>query len=440
MLPDTLAEGPSSDAIGALYGADPDVRLAQSERHLRLMQWFIERFGHGPDYVYSSPGRCELGGNHTDHNGGRVLATSITMDVLGAFSRAAEPLLTVYSAGFAEPFVVDLRDVEPRASEHPTTQLLRGIASGFKSRGKHIEGLNVALDSAVLFASGLSSSAALEVLFATVFNDLFNDSEMSTLELSIIGQEAEHRFWGKPVGLLDQITIGTGGLLQISFKDPRRPEIERIPFNFQERGYQLALINPGGDHSLLTSEYKAIAEEMGEVARHFNCSRLIDTDWSQVMITIAELRKTVGDRAILRALHFYEENIRVEGQARALKRGDIHSFLELVRASGSSSWRLLQNCYQPSLPRVQPLSLALAITETLSRQWESEFAYRIHGGGFGGTILVMIPQHLLGAYREKMDAAFGFSTVQLIQIREMGCVNVGRLNNPQVTIAPYTGI
>jgi len=316
MLPDTLAEGPQPDALAALYGSNPHELDAQRRRQLRLIERFVDLFGHAPTELYSSPGRCELGGNHTDHNGGHVLATAIDLDVLGAFSRTAEPFITVYSVGFTEPFIVDLRDLDPHPSEHPTTQLLRGIASGFSSRGKKLGGLQAVIDSAVLFASGLSSSAALQVLFASVLNDLFNDSTMTVLEL------------------LDQMTIGTGGLVQISFKDPQFPEVERISFNFDEEGFQLALVNPGGDHSLLTSEYKEIPDEMMRVAQHFHHSRLIDTDWGQLVAAIPDLRAEVGDRAILRALHFHEENLRVVSQAQALKRRDLGSFLHLVRESG----------------------------------------------------------------------------------------------------------
>lgn len=436
MLPDTLAEGPQPDALAALYGSNPHELDAQRRRQLRLIERFVDFFGHAPTEVYSSPGRCELGGNHTDHNGGHVLATAIDLDVLGAFSRTAEPFITVYSVGFTEPFIVDLSDLDPHLSEHPTTQLLRGIASGFSSRGKKLGGLQAVIDSAVLFASGLSSSAALEVLFASVLNDLFNDSTMTVLELAVIGQEAEHRFWGKPVGLLDQMTIGTGGLVQISFKDPRFPEVESISFNFDEEGFQLALVNPGGDHSLLTSEYKEIPDEMMRVAQHFHHSRLIDTDWGRLVAAIPDLRAEVGDRAILRALHFHEENLRVESQAQALKRRDLGSFLHLVRESGSSSWRLLQNCYQASLPHIQPLSIALAVTEVLAHQWKSEMGYRVHGGGFGGTILVIVPKEAMERYRESVSSIFGNSAVQYLRVRQLGCVNIERLTNPQMTIAP----
>lgn len=436
MLPETLAEDSQPDPLAALYGPDPDELDAQRTRQRRLLERFIQLFGQAPRYMYSSPGRCELGGNHTDHNGGQVLATAINLDVLGAFSTTVDPVFTVYSTGFDTPFTVDLRHLEPQVSEHPTTQLLRGIAFGFTSCAKRIGGLNAVIDSAVLFASGLSSSAALEVLFASVLNELFNDSSLTLLELAIIGQEAEHRYWGKPVGLLDQMTIGTGGLVQISFRNTRTPEITPIPFNFDQEGYQLALVNPGGNHSLLTSDYREIPEEMMKVALHFNCSRLIDTDWSQVLAEIPILRSKVGDRAILRAIHFFEENTRVNSQALALKRRDMRAFLRLVKESGSSSWRLLQNCYQPNLPKSQPLALALAVTETLAAQWESEIAYRVHGGGFGGTILVIMPKEVIGPYRRHLEAIFGASSVQPLEIRKYGCVSIERLSHPEVNIAP----
>lgn len=427
MLPQFLSHGVTSPALSLLYGSDVRTQSAQLLRYRQVVSQFEQLFGEQPQYLFSSPGRCELGGNHTDHNGGRVLAAAINLDVLAAVTPSDSHEFTVYSEGFERPFVIDLSKLEPNHSEHPTTQLLRGIAAGFARRGHRVGGLNVFMSSDVLFASGLSSSAAIEVLFASILSNLFNQGELAIEEVAMIGREAEHIFWGKPVGLLDQLTIALGGVVHMSFRDPMSPWVEAIPVVFEDLGYQLVLVNPGGDHSALTSEYRHIPEEMKAVAKYFGKDRLIDTTISEVLASVAELRTEVGDRAILRALHFFSENERVELEAQAVQDNNMQEFLKHVRNSGYSSWRLLQNCYEAAYPSIQPISLALAVTEVFGPLKGHDVGYRVHGGGFGGTILAIVPSHTSEAYITRMNQLFGASAAHLLRLRSEGCVDVGEL-------------
>ncbi len=427
MLPQFLSHGVTSPALSLLYGSDVRTQSVQVLRYKQVVAQFEQLFGAQPAYIFSSPGRCELGGNHTDHNGGRVLAAAINLDVVAAVSASDSQQFTVYSAGFERPFVIDLSKLDPNHSEHPTTQLLRGIAAGFVRRGYRVGGLNIFMSSDVLFASGLSSSAAIEVLFASILSDLFNQGDLTAEEVATIGREAEHLFWGKPVGLLDQLTIALGGVVHMSFRDPMSPWVEAMPVVFEDLGYQLVLVNPGGDHSALTSEYRHIPEEMKAVATYFGKERLIDITISDVLASLTELRTEVGDRAILRALHFFSENDRVELEAQAVKNNNMQDFLRYVRNSGYSSWRLLQNCYEPAYPSSQPISLALAVTEMFGPLQGHDVGYRVHGGGFGGTILAIVPSHTSEGYITRMNQLFGASAAQLLRLRSEGCVDVGEL-------------
>jgi galactokinase len=414
----------SSNEFSLLYGDAQDVILRQHRRYGGLTASFLQIFGEKPHSLFSAPGRCEIGGNHTDHNGGRILAAAIDLDVIAAVSPSKGCVWTVYSKGFERPFVIDTTALEPNESEHPTTQLIRGIAAGFAGRGYTLGGLNMLIDSDVLFASGLSSSAALEMLLGTALNSLFNNGGVDVRTLAAIGREAEERFWGKPVGLLDQLTIAIGGLLQMSFRNPANPLIESVPISFSEHSHHLVLVNPGGDHSTLTSEYKSIPMEMRDVAAYFHKARLIDLRSEDVLANIGDIRIQCGDRAVLRALHFFSENERVEQQVDALKARNISRFLELVRESGSSSWRLLQNCYDPGHPATQPISVALALTEELSTKANGRIGYRVHGGGFGGTILAITPQDISTSYIQFMERVFGEFAARKLHIRPYGCVEV----------------
>ncbi len=414
----------SIEDLALLYGEKAQILERQQHRYQAVIDHFRQRFGSIPFSIYSAPGRCELGGNHTDHNGGRVLAAAIDLDIIAAVSPRDNNVWTVHSRGFERPFRVDTRVLEPNDSEHPTCQLLRGIAAGFANRGYLFGGLDMLIDSDVLFASGLSSSAALEMLVCTTLNALYNRSSIDVHTLANIGRQAEDRYWGKPVGLLDQLTIGMGGMVHMEFRDPMAPLIEHIPTSLFEYDHDLLLVNPGGDHSSLTSEYKLIPIEMQSVARVFNKERLIEITLNSVLENVREIRLNCGDRALLRAIHFFAENARVERQVAALQSGDFCQFITLVKESGSSSWRLLQNCYEADQPAVQPISVALALSEELSSRYDNRLGYRVHGGGFGGAILGIIPHDIAAKFIRCMELAFGQSAARVLRIRPYGCVQV----------------
>jgi galactokinase len=418
------AETISIREISLLYGEGSEVLARQQRRYEGLIHRFLQTFGGTPHSIYSAPGRCEIGGNHTDHNGGHVLAAAIDLDIIAAVSPRQGGVWTVYSRGFERPFQIDTTELEPNESEHPTCQLLRGIAAGFVRRGYELGGLEMLMDSNVLFASGLSSSAALEMLVGTAINGLFNNSSIDIRTLANIGREAEDKYWGKPVGLLDQLSIGTGGVVEIGFENSASPRIECVPMSFSEYYHDLILVNPGGDHSSLTFEYKSIPAEMREVARYFHKERLIEITLEDVLKNVREIRLRCGDRALLRAIHFFVENTRVERQVRALRAGDLPEFIELVRESGSSSWRLLQNCYEADHPGTQPISVALALSEELSDRFDNRLGYRVHGGGFGGTILAIVPRDTTDIYMRSMGMAFGEHAAHRLHIRPYGCVKV----------------
>lgn len=410
--------------LSLLYGESAEVLDRQRRRYQGLSDRFFQIFDSPPCSVYSAPGRCEIGGNHTDHNGGHVLAATIDLDVIAAVRPCEGCVWTVYSRGFERPFQIDITALEPNESEHPTSQLLRGIAAGFAKRGYELGGLEMLMDSDVLFASGLSSSAALEMLVGTVLNNLFNSSSIDVRTLANIGREAEDRYWGKPVGLLDQLSVGMGGVVEMSFRNPISPQIERVSISFSEHSHELILVNPGGDHSSLTFEYKSIPAEMRDVASYFNKERLIEITLEDVLQNVREIRLHCGDRALLRALHFFAENVRVERQVKALQTGNFGQFIELVRESGSSSWRLLQNCYEADHPGTQPISVALALSEELSGRFDNRIGYRVHGGGFGGTILAIAPRDIADTYMRCMNLAFGDLAARRLHVRPYGCVEV----------------
>ena len=427
MLPSLIYQSSPSRALSLLYGDDSALLELQRVRYQSVVEQFTRRFGVEPNHLYSSPGRCELGGNHTDHNGGLVLAATINLDIIASVSTCEEQVFTVYSSGYEEPFTVRLDSLFPNHSEHPTCQLLRGVAAGFDARGYRVGGLWVYLHSDVLFASGLSSSAALEILLATILNDLFNHGSLDLRELAAIGREAEHRFWLKPVGLLDQITIGTGGVVHMSFRDDDYPMIEPLRVDFESLGYDLLLVNPGSDHAQLTADYRQITSEMKSVAEFFGAERLIEIDEADVIRRLPDLRRRVGDRAILRAIHFFEENKRVTRQVDALRRSNMDDFASLAIESGNSSWRFLQNINDTAQSVSQPLGLALALAELQTQQLKINSGYRVHGGGFGGTILLIVPQPFSRLYQLEMEEAFGDGMCHRLRARSFGCVDVNAL-------------
>jgi galactokinase len=408
--------------LGNLYGLDEKILDYQRSRYKKLTNCFEDIFKSRPAKYFSSPGRVEISGNHTDHNHGKVIAASINLDSIAAASPNSDNKVVLFSETYPEPFIVDLRDIKPLEKEKTSTKsLIRGIAAGFRNNGYNVGGFNAYISSDVLIGSGLSSSASIEVLIGTIFNKFYNDGKVSGEEIAIIGQFAENKYFGKPCGLMDQIACVTGGIVEIDFYNPVKPIIKKIDFDFQSVGYKVLVVNTEANHADLTEDYSAIPQEMKRVAKFFNKAYCSEITHEQLFDHIKLLREAVGDRAILRVIHFLEENKRVEKQIRALNKNDFEEFLILVNESGNSSYKYLQNIYTPQNVNEQSVSLALAISDIFIRE-KGKGACRVHGGGFAGTIQVFLPEELIEGYKSYISKIFKEDSVKVLSIRNYGVV------------------
>ena len=407
-----VENGGCDPLFGSLYGGE-DIGFHR-RRWTELIETHVRRTSGAPPRLFSAPGRTELAGNHTDHNRGRVLAASVQLDTIAAVSETGDDTAELISEGY--PAVrIDLARLDPVPSETGRTDaLLRGVAAAFVRRGGRIGGFSASLTSRVLKGSGLSSSASLEVLAASIFNVLFNEGRFDPVELALMGQEAENRYFGKPSGLMDQTACAVGGAVAIDFADPRKPRVQPMPADFAAAGFTLAVVDCRADHSDLTPEYAAIPREMGAAAGALGVDHLNDASEDEFYAAIPEIRGEIGDRAVLRSLHFFNENRRVDEMTSALKRGDTAAYLAGVRRSGDSSYRFLQNVCSPDNPREQALALALALSE---RFLGADGAARVHGGGFAGTIQVYVPAPLFPDYSDYMDEFFGPGCAVPLSIR-----------------------
>lgn len=395
---------------------------AQKQRYIRIVNNFEELFGLDREVeMFSAPGRTEVCGNHTDHNHGCVLAASVNLDAVAAASINSENIVRVKSEGYKMD-VVDLSDLGVMPAERgKSAALVRGVCAGFKNRGYNIGGFDAATASDVLSGSGLSSSAAFEVLLGTMLNHLFNGGKISAVEIAQIAQFAENEYFGKPCGLMDQMACSVGGFVMIDFNDPSLPVIEKLEFDFASSNHALCIVDTGGDHSDLTDEYAAVRGEMEAVAARFGKGVLRDVDRAEFEKNISVIREVAGDRAVLRAMHFYNENDRVAKQAQALKSGDFEAFKALVIESGFSSYMYNQNVYTCRAPESQPVSLALAICQQVLN---GKGAWRVHGGGFAGTIQAFVPAELLDEFKSKICAVFGEKACYVLNIRPDGGIKV----------------
>ncbi len=414
------------EMIQQLYGAHADQQDVQS-RYEGLIASYSEYFS-PPEgerlLLFSTPGRTELGGNHTDHNHGRVLAASINLDTIGAVSARADNQVLLISEGYPEVHV-DISSTEYRSEEEGTTEaLVRGIADYFRSSGVELRGFQAFTTSRVLKGSGLSSSAAVEVIIGTIFNTLYADSRFSPVEIAKAGQYSENRYFGKPSGLMDQVACSCGGVAAIDFQDPSEPQIDRLDIDFAHFGYSLCVTDTGGNHAHLTPCYAAIPEEMKAAAKLLGRDHLRGVTLEELLDNIQRIRSAAGDRAWLRSLHFVLDNQRVTEQVQALKDEDIMGYLDLVNQSGASSIQLLQNSYPTTLPEEQGISTALALTELFFQHTGTSGACRVHGGGFAGTIQAYIPLEHLESYRSWMERVFGEGSVTRLTIRnrQAGCI------------------
>jgi galactokinase len=406
--------GKLNDLLASLYGED--AAIDQTKRYIELIRKHEYHFPGHEMHLFSTPGRTELGGNHTDHNNGRVLAASVQLDALAAVSPSNTMSVELYSEGYPDPFLVNLNDLSPmEAEEGHTESLIRGIAARFVELGYRIGGFRGYIDSHVMPGSGLSSSAAIEVLIGTIFNHLHNDGTISKILLAQIGQYAENTFFKKPCGLMDQVACASGGIVAIDFSDPASPQVDRVTYNFAKAGYSLMVVDTGGSHADLTAEYASVPDEMRRLAQALGEESCRGVTTEALFQSIRTLRREVGDRAVLRALHFMEENRRVERQTEALRRHRTEDYLSLVRQSGDSSWRLLQNCYPSGAVQEQPVALGLAITEDFL---QGHGAFRVHGGGFAGTIQAYVPHEVTQDYIQAMEWIYGEGCVTPLRIRQ----------------------
>lgn len=408
---------PSDASLAQVYGAKK--LRSQQERYDHLSSLFSRHFpAQGAPRFFSAPGRAEIGGNHTDHQAGRVLTAAISMDSIAAAQRNDLPIIRIHSEGYPA-FDVNLEDLSARKAEQGTTAaLVRGVAARMHQLGHPVGGFDAAVTSTVLGGSGLSSSAAFEVLMVTVLDGLFGDGQMPSKQRAKISQYAENEYFGKPSGLLDQMGSATGGIVSIDFRTPD-PAVSDLSYNFEAKGYRLAVVDTKGSHDDLTDEYAAIRREMEQVAAFFGQKQLAFVDPVAFDDAIPGLRKEVSDRALLRSMHFFDEDARVPQMVHALEENDLPTFFQRIIDSGNSSWQLLQNVWAD--PKAQPLALALALTR---RMLEGDGAWRVHGGGFAGTILAFVPTGKYEAYAARMNAVFGEGAACALDIRNVGGVEL----------------
>ena len=398
--------------------AAPVLYLSSQQKNT-LDAGFRETFGAAPQRYFSAPGRTEIGGNHTDHQRGRVLAAAVNLDTLAAVRLNGTGTIRILSEGYPMA-VVELSELEPRKEEVNTTPaLIRGVAARFSQLGCRVEGFDAYCLSTVLPGSGLSSSAAYEVLIGTIINHLFFDGRVSQAEVAQIGQYAENVFFGKPCGLMDQTASAVGNLVSIDFFDKDNPIITPVDFDFSACGHALCIIDTRASHADLTDEYAAIPLEMKKVCAHFGKEVLSQIDEADFYAAIPALRLECGDRAVMRCIHFYQDNARVPRQVAALREGNFEEFLRLISESGRSSWMYLQNVVPAGYKEHQDVAVSLALCE---HYLQGRGAFRVHGGGFAGTVQAFVPFDLLDAFRSGMDAALGQGACHVLSIRPQGGV------------------
>ena len=424
-LQEGLRSGTYDGALSALYGLDGSrASLEQArERALRVAEGFERTFAPPETAVptlFSGPGRTEIGGNHTDHQHGHVLCGSVDLDMLACAALNRRNVIRIHSEGYPD-LEVELDQLLPRKEEENTSQaLVRGVAAKIQELGYAIEGFDAYVTSTVLSGSGLSSSAAYEVLIGNILNHFCCGDSLDPIQIAKIGQYAENVYFGKPCGLMDQMGSSVGGAVAIDFADPSAPVVRKADFDFSACGHALCIVDTGSCHADLTDDYADITREMGAVAGYFGKAVLREVPEVQFRAAIPQLRESCGDRAVLRAIHYYDDDRRAVAEAQALEAGDFEGFLALVNASGISSALNLQNTWSISDPRQQAIPLALAVGRELL---EGTGAIRVHGGGFAGTIQAFVPNEKLGAFKAGMEELLGPGKCHILHIRPQGgCV------------------
>ncbi len=409
----------NTQILKKIYGDDAKNQL---ERYERIGKKFEELFGEGKTEFYSSSGRSEIIGNHTDHQHGKVMAAGISLDAVCAVRKTDDMKVRFVSEGYAGDNEVDLENLSLNVTERGTTRsLIRGIAYRMhEDLGMNIGGFDAYVQSNVFAGSGLSSSAAIEILIYTIFAHLYNNGNVDGVEAAKTGQWAENNYFGKPCGLMDQTACALGNLVYIDFEDPANPKVENIEYDFGKKGYSIIITDVHADHADLTGEYAAITEEMGAVAKYFGVEKLRDVNENLFYASLKNLREHVSDRAVLRAMHFFEEENRVEKAVEAVKNDCIEEFLEAINESGESSWKLLQNTHATG-STAQAMTLGLALSH---KYLGKKGACRVHGGGFGGTVLAFVPKSERKGYVTEMESVFGENACTELSVRPVGTAKV----------------
>ena len=415
-LKELLQDKKMDEKFSSIYGGDEKSiseaygRLSDTIKHFENIDKSQEV------YLFSASGRTELSGNHTDHNNGCVLTASINLDKLALVAKRNDNKIVVYTDYSNNPDVIDVNNLELDKDEYgKSNALIRGVCAGIKNKGYNIGGCTVSLNNKVLMGSGLSSSASFESLIGEIQNALYNDNKISPVEIAKIGQYAENVYFGKPCGLMDQMGCSVGGIMSIDFKYNDNPIIEKVEYDFEKAGYALMIVDAKGDHSGLTNEYAAIREEMNAIANYFGKKVCRDITKEQLLENASKLRAEIGDRAVMRAYHFLEENERVINQINALKNNDINTYLKLMNESGLSSFMYLQNCFSITSSKSMGVALGICLTKDFLK---GEGACRVHGGGFAGTIQALVPISRVDEYKKFMDSIFGDGSAVKIRVRQ----------------------
>lgn len=400
---------------------DEDKISYQKQRYVNAIESYIEEFGEDDVEIYSAPGRSEVGGNHTDHQHGEILAASINLDAIGIVKKTDDMKVSILSKGYTLT-TISLENLDMQEEEKETTiALIKGVVAGLANRGYKIGGFKAYITSDVLIGAGLSSSAVYETLIGNIVSGLYNNMSVSAEEIAIIGQFAENVYFGKPCGLMDQMACSVGNMVHVDFADINNPKVEKVTFDLNKYGYSLCITDTKGSHADLTADYAAVPEEMKKVAAFFGKEVLLGLTVDDILENIVKVREQVGDRGVLRALHFIRENERVQKEVSYLSDEDIEGFLKTVAASGNSSYKYLQNVYSNADVQHQNVSLALAISEDFLGD---NGVSRVHGGGFAGTIQAFVKNDIVIEYQKIMDKVFGQGACSVLKIRKYGGMKV----------------
>lgn len=417
----SLEHGSLDQKIKEIYVDEQRVPYNR-ERYIRAIDRFTELFPSEKEIeIYSAPGRSEVCGNHTDHQNGMVLATSINLDAIAIVAKAEEPVIRLVSGDFPME-EVDVADLSMKEEEQSTTTaLIRGVAAGMKERGHKVGGFTAYITSDVLMGAGMSSSAAFESLIGTILSGLYNDMKVSSIEIAQIGQYAENIYFGKPCGLMDQMACSVGGMIFIDFKEKEHPEVRQVHTDFEKAGLSLCIVDTKGSHAHLTPDYAAVPAEMNQVAQALGREHLREVPRETFFKELPKLWKETSGRAVLRAIHFYEEEERVLRGVKSLEESDYPGFLSVIKASGDSSAKYLQNIYSPKDVDSQNVTVALAVSESILGE---NGVCRVHGGGFAGTIQAFVKNEAVAAYKEQLEAIYGDDSCHVLKVRLQGGIRV----------------